>query len=85
MHFFSWLRYRNFLFSRRTNPDHKLRIQCVSSGYDSILGHLSESNPGLPTAAVHDLAVHPRGGELVAGTHSRSIVALDVKPTRGRN
>jgi len=34
----------------------------------------------LPTAAVHDIAVHPREGELVIGTHGRSVFLLDVSP-----
>lgn len=34
---------------------------------------------GLPTAAVSDLFVHVRDGELVASTHGRSIYVLDVK------
>jgi len=35
---------------------------------------------GLPPAAVHDLVVHPRQRELVAGTHGRSAYVLDVLP-----
>ena len=31
----------------------------------------------LPTVAVHDLVIHPRDGDLVAGTHGRSIWILD--------
>jgi photosystem II stability/assembly factor-like uncharacterized protein len=38
----------------------------------------------LPTAAVYDLVVHPRDGELVIGTHGRSIFVLDVAPIRDR-
>jgi photosystem II stability/assembly factor-like uncharacterized protein len=38
----------------------------------------------LPAAAVYDMAVHPRDGELVAGTHGRSIFVLDVKPIRAK-
>jgi photosystem II stability/assembly factor-like uncharacterized protein len=33
---------------------------------------------GLPVVPVHDLAVHPREGELVAATHGRSVWVLDV-------
>ena len=33
---------------------------------------------GLPAVAVHDLLVHPRDKELVAGTHGRSIYVADV-------
>ncbi len=35
---------------------------------------------GLPTTPVHDLQVHPRDGELIAGTHGRSIWIVDIKP-----
>lgn len=33
---------------------------------------------GLPSVAVHDLFVHPRESELVAGTHGRSLYVADV-------
>ncbi|MEE2888359.1 MAG: hypothetical protein VX951_13090 [Planctomycetota bacterium] len=36
----------------------------------------------LPTTPVHDLFVHPRAGELVIGTHGRSIYVLGVEPIR---
>jgi len=32
---------------------------------------------GLPTVPVHDLVIHPRDGDLVAGTHGRSVWILD--------
>lgn len=32
---------------------------------------------GLPTVPVHDLLIHPRDGDLVAGTHGRSVWILD--------
>lgn len=35
---------------------------------------------GLPTVPVHDLQIHPREGEIIAGTHGRSIWIADVKP-----
>ncbi len=35
---------------------------------------------GLPNVPVHDLVVHPRDRELVAGTHGRSVWVLDVLP-----
>jgi photosystem II stability/assembly factor-like uncharacterized protein len=35
---------------------------------------------GLPTVPVHDLKVHPRDRELIAGTHGRSIWIVDVAP-----
>ncbi|HEX7240233.1 MAG TPA: hypothetical protein VF263_08215, partial [Longimicrobiaceae bacterium] len=33
---------------------------------------------GLPTVPVHDLRVHPRDRELIAGTHGRSVWIADV-------
>ncbi len=35
---------------------------------------------GLPNVPVHDLVIHPRERELVAGTHGRSIWIVDVLP-----
>lgn len=35
---------------------------------------------GFPTTPVHDLQIHPREGELIAGTHGRSIWIVDIKP-----
>lgn len=37
---------------------------------------------GLPSVPVHDLVVHPRDRELVAGTHGRSVWVLDVLPVQ---
>ncbi len=35
---------------------------------------------GLPTVPVHDLKVHPRDRELIAGTHGRSVWIVDIAP-----
>jgi len=35
---------------------------------------------GLPTVPVYDLKIHPRDRELIAGTHGRGIMILDVAP-----
>ncbi|MDX1578621.1 MAG: hypothetical protein R3266_09050, partial [Gemmatimonadota bacterium] len=35
---------------------------------------------GLPTVPVHDLKIHPRERELIAGTHGRSIWIVDIAP-----
>jgi photosystem II stability/assembly factor-like uncharacterized protein len=35
---------------------------------------------GLPNVPVHDLLIHPRDRELIAGTHGRSIWIVDVAP-----
>jgi photosystem II stability/assembly factor-like uncharacterized protein len=37
---------------------------------------------GLPNVPVHDLVVHPRERELVAGTHGRSVWIVDVLPVQ---
>lgn len=34
-------------------------------------------NNNLPTVAVHDLLIHPRDGDLIAGTHGRGIWIMD--------
>jgi photosystem II stability/assembly factor-like uncharacterized protein len=34
-------------------------------------------NNGLPTVAVHDLYIHPRDGDLIAGTHGRGMWIVD--------
>lgn len=37
----------------------------------------------LPTVAIHDLVIHPREGDLIAGTHGRSIWIMDdISPLR---
>jgi photosystem II stability/assembly factor-like uncharacterized protein len=40
-------------------------------------------NSNLPTVAIHEVAVHPNAGEIVAGTHGRSLWVLDVTPLQG--
>ncbi len=40
---------------------------------------------GLPNVPVHDLVIHPRDRELVAGTHGRSIWVVDVLPVQELN
>jgi photosystem II stability/assembly factor-like uncharacterized protein len=39
-------------------------------------------NNNLPTVAVHEIAIHPTAGEIVAGTHGRSLWILDVAALR---
>ncbi len=39
-------------------------------------------NTNLPTVAVHQFAQHPSSGDLVAGTHGRSLWVLDVTTLR---
>ncbi|MEO6224079.1 MAG: hypothetical protein ABIP90_12600, partial [Vicinamibacterales bacterium] len=34
-------------------------------------------NNNLPTVAVHDLIIHPRDGDLIAGTHGRGLWIMD--------
>ena len=45
-------------------------------------GHWTRLNNNLPTVAVHEIAVHPTAGEIVAGTHGRSAWILDITPLR---
>ena len=37
---------------------------------------------GLPTVSVHEFAIHPKAGEIVAGTHGRSLWIADVSVLR---
>ncbi len=37
---------------------------------------------GLPTIPIYDLVVHPRDGELIIGTHGRSVFVADISPVR---
>jgi photosystem II stability/assembly factor-like uncharacterized protein len=39
-------------------------------------------NNNLPTVAIHELAIHPTAGEMVAATHGRSLWVLDIAPLR---
>jgi len=39
-------------------------------------------NNNLPTVAVHEIAIHPTAGEIVAATHGRSLWVLDITPLR---
>jgi photosystem II stability/assembly factor-like uncharacterized protein len=39
-------------------------------------------NAGLPTVSIHEIAVHPTAGEIVAATHGRSLWVLDVSALR---
>jgi photosystem II stability/assembly factor-like uncharacterized protein len=42
----------------------------------------SKLNNNLPTVAVHEFAIHPTAGEMVAATHGRSLWVLDITPLR---
>jgi hypothetical protein len=42
--------------------------------------HWQRFMEGLPTVPVHDLKIHPRDRELIAGTHGRSIWIVDIAP-----
>jgi hypothetical protein len=39
-------------------------------------------NNNLPTVAIHEIAIHPTAGEVVAATHGRSLWVLDVTALR---
>ena len=45
--------------------------------------HWQRVGRGLPTVPVHDLKIHPRDRELIAGTHGRSIWIVDIAPLEG--
>ena len=45
-------------------------------------GNWTKINSNLPTVAVHELAIHPTAGEMVAATHGRSLWILDVSALR---
>lgn len=47
--------------------------------------HWTRFMSGLPTVPIADLVVHPRDGELVAGTHGRSAWVVDIAPLREIN
>jgi photosystem II stability/assembly factor-like uncharacterized protein len=47
--------------------------------------HWNKLNNNLPTVAVHELAIHPTAGEMVAATHGRSLWVLDITPLRQTN
>lgn len=40
---------------------------------------------GLPHTPVHDLAIHPKAGDLIIGTHGRSIYLADIAQLRQLN
>ncbi len=40
---------------------------------------------GFPTVPVHDLKIHPREGDLLAGTHGRSIWVVNITPLQQMN
>ncbi len=39
-------------------------------------------NNNLPNVAIHEIAIHPTAGEIVAGTHGRSLWIMDIAPLR---
>jgi hypothetical protein len=45
-------------------------------------GYWTKINANLPTVAIHELAIHPTAGEVVAATHGRSLWVLDITPLR---
>ena len=65
------------------NPD-LLYLGCEFSAWVSIDRGKSWTRfaGGLPTVAVHEFAIHPIAGEVVAATHGRSLWILDVTTLR---
>jgi photosystem II stability/assembly factor-like uncharacterized protein len=45
-------------------------------------GSWTKINNNLPTVAVHELAIHPTAGEVVAATHGRSLWVMEITPLR---
>jgi hypothetical protein len=45
--------------------------------------HWNEFRSNMPSVPVHDLLIHPREGDLVAGTYGRGIWVTNVVPLRG--
>jgi photosystem II stability/assembly factor-like uncharacterized protein len=45
-------------------------------------GAWTKLNNNLPTVAIHEVAIHPTAGEIVAATHGRSLWILDVTALR---
>lgn len=66
-----------------SNPD-LLLLGCEFSCWFSIDRGLSwtKLNNNLPTVAVHEFAIHPTAGEVVAATHGRSLWVLDMTTLR---
>jgi photosystem II stability/assembly factor-like uncharacterized protein len=66
-----------------TNPD-LLYLGTEFAVYASLNRGASwaKLNNNLPTVAVHEIAVHPTAGEIVAATHGRSLWILDVSALR---
>jgi photosystem II stability/assembly factor-like uncharacterized protein len=65
------------------NPD-LLFLGCEMSAWVSIDRGKSWTRfaGGLPTVAVHDFALHRHSGDIVAGTHGRSLWVADIMPLR---
>lgn len=60
-----------------------LYLGCEFSSWWSIdRGETWTKMGGLPTVAVHEFAIHPTQGEVVAGTHGRSLWIADVSMLR---
>jgi hypothetical protein len=45
-------------------------------------GHWVAMRGNMPTVAVHDLVIHPRENDLVAGTYGRGVWITDISPLR---
>lgn len=71
----------NVVFEDRYNPD-LLFVGNDKGVYVSIDGGVSwvHMRNNMPTIAVHDLLVHPRENDLVAGTYGRGVYVTHVGP-----
>ncbi len=60
-----------------------LYLGCEFSAWFSLdRGQTWNRFSGLPTVAVHEFAIHPQAGEIVAATHGRSLWIADVRLLR---
>jgi len=59
--------------------DHSLYVS-LNGGIDFM-----QMRNGMPAVSVHDLVIHPRDGDLIVGTHGRSIYVGSVKEAQQLN
>jgi photosystem II stability/assembly factor-like uncharacterized protein len=46
-------------------------------------GHWAKLRNDMPAVAIHDLKIHPRENDLIAGTHGRGFFITDITPLQG--
>lgn len=78
-------KYSVYVIKEDPVSENLLFVGTEESVYTSINGGQSwnRMKSNLPTVAIHDLVIHPREGDLIAGTHGRSIWIMDdISPLR---